>query len=126
MHNKDNLKLREIIDQEFQAQFEEERDLSRVKTKEQILKVQSKNCKAYNRRKALTKYKIGDLVVIKQTQFGPGRKLWAKYLGPYVIEKVKPNNTYNVRKIGNHEGRMYILLLAPNTLNHGISINLNK
>lgn len=86
MRNEKDLKLRQIIEQEFQAQFEKERDQVRAKPKEQISKIQSENCKTYNlRRRSPRKYVVGDLVAIKRTQFGPGRKLRAKYLGPYSI-----------------------------------------
>ena len=67
--------------------------------------MQSENCKTYNlRRKKATEYQVGDLVGIKRTQLGPGWKLRAKYLGSYLIEKVKPNDTYDVIKSGSHEG----------------------
>jgi len=54
--------------------------------------MQSENCKTYNlRRKTAFKRKIGNLVAIKRTQLGPGKKLRAKYLDQYRIEKVKAN-----------------------------------
>ena len=67
--------------------------------------MQSENCKTYNlRRKKATEYQVGDVVAIKRTQLGSGRKLRGKYLGAYLIEKVKPNDTYDVIKSGVHEG----------------------
>ena len=45
MCDETDLKLREVIEQEFRSKFEEERNEIRARTKEQILKVQSKNCK---------------------------------------------------------------------------------
>ena len=45
MRDETDLKLREVIEQEFRSKFEEERNEIRARTKEQILKVQSKNCK---------------------------------------------------------------------------------
>ncbi|KAG7197680.1 hypothetical protein KM043_014442 [Ampulex compressa] len=111
--NKKDLKLWKIIEQEFQTQFEKERDQVRVKAKEQILKIQSENCKTYNlRRRPLRKYPIENLVAIKRTQFGPGRKLRAKYLGPYSIKKVKPNDTYDESKVGDHEGPVFTSICA--------------
>lgn len=105
MCSKLDLKLREMVEEEFRLQFEEERNQSRIKAKEQILKVQSENCKTYNlRRKKSSKYNVGDLVAIKRTQLGPGRKLRAKYLGPYAIKKIKSNDPYDVTKMGDHEG----------------------
>ncbi|KYN18246.1 hypothetical protein ALC57_09448 [Trachymyrmex cornetzi] len=105
MRDETDLKLREVIEQEFKSRFEEERNEIRARAKEQILKVQSENCKTYNlRRKKATEYQVGNLVAIKRTQLGPGRKLRAKYLGPYQVEKIKPNDTYDVIKSGSHEG----------------------
>ena len=43
-------------------------------------------------------------MAIKLTQFGPGFKLKPKYLGPYQVSKVKPNDTYDVEKVGLFEG----------------------
>lgn len=43
-------------------------------------------------------------MAIKRTQLGPGRKLRANYLGPYVIKKTKANDTYDVAKVGDDEG----------------------
>lgn len=61
--------------------------------------MQSENCKIYNlRHRKLSKYNIGDLVAIKRILLGSGRKLRAKYLGPYEIKKTKLNNTYDVTK----------------------------
>jgi len=77
----------------------------RTRAKEQILKVQPENCKTYNlKRKTALKHKVGNVVAIKRTQLGPGRKLRVKYLGPYRIGKVKTNDTYDVIKVGEHEG----------------------
>ncbi|KYN14899.1 hypothetical protein ALC57_12891, partial [Trachymyrmex cornetzi] len=105
MRDDTDLRLQEIIEQEFQSQFEEERNQIRTKAKEQIFKVQAENCKTYNLRlKKAQKYKVGEVVAIKRTQLGAGQKLRAKYLGPYRIEKAKFNDTYDVVKIGDHEG----------------------
>lgn len=104
MRNKFDLKLREMVEKEFWLQFEKERNQFRIKAKEQILKIQSGNCKTYNfRHKKSSNYNIGDLVAIRRTQLGPGRKLRAKYLSSYVIKKTKSNDTYDVTKVGDHE-----------------------
>lgn len=50
------------------------------------------------------KYKLGELVAIKRVQMTPGRKVRAKYLGPYRIVKIKFNNTYDVKREGPGEG----------------------
>lgn len=60
------------------------------------------------RRREPNKYKINDLVAIKRVQLGPSKKLCAKYLGPYKIVKVKPNNSYDVKREIPGEGPMNI------------------
>lgn len=77
----------------------------RKNAKEQIFKIQSENRKSYNlRRRPPNKYKIGDLVAIKRTQYGPGLKLKRKYLGPYEVVKIKLNDTYDVKRASDSEG----------------------
>lgn len=87
MHEETDIKLREIIKQEFLKQFEEELNQTRIRAKEQILKVQSENCGSYNLKKGEKKRRT------KRTQLGPGRKLRAKYLGRYRIIKVESNDS---------------------------------
>lgn len=82
------------------ACFLQERDDLRLAAKESILKIQEENVRNYNRgRKESHKYKEGDLVAIKRTQFGVCLKLKPKYLGPYVVKKVKRNDRYDVEKL---------------------------
>ncbi|KYQ53535.1 hypothetical protein ALC60_00061, partial [Trachymyrmex zeteki] len=108
LRDETDFQLREMVEQEIQSQFEIERNELRNRAKKQILKVQSENCKTYNlRRKPASKYNIDDLVAIKRTQLGSGRKLRAKYLSPYRIQKIKPNDTYDVIKVGEHEGPIH-------------------
>jgi len=73
--------------------------------KDQILKVQLEQQKSFNKfRKEVTRYRIGDLVAIKRTQFLPTSKLSRKFLGPYRITCKEGQNRYKVLKIGAHEG----------------------
>ncbi|GBN54671.1 Pro-Pol polyprotein, partial [Araneus ventricosus] len=96
-------KLKEMV-AEFQANFEAQREL-RKHAKQQIFKIQEENRKTYNlRRREPKPYRVGDLVAIKRTQFGPHLKLKPKYFGPYSIMRAKGGNTYDVIKEGNHEG----------------------
>ena len=75
-----DLKLKEIIGEEMQDNFEESRDELRRRARTQILKVQDENRRTYNMRRRKAKcYKLGDLVAIKRTQFGPGLKLKPSY-----------------------------------------------
>lgn len=105
MKNKEDIRLKELIDREVIEQFNSEREELRAECKKQISKVQEENRRTYNLRRRNPKiYKIGDLVAIKRTQFGPGLKLNRKYLGPYEITKVKPGERYDVARVGNHDG----------------------
>lgn len=100
----DDIFIREIIEKELIAIFEENRDDTRGQTKESIKRVQQKNRRGFDKqRKPATTYNIGDLVSIKRTQAKPGLKLAAKYLGPYRIKKTLRNDRYIVKKIGEHE-----------------------
>ncbi|GBO02052.1 Pro-Pol polyprotein [Araneus ventricosus] len=107
MRDKSDLKIRELIEKEIRSYFQESRENLRKGAKQQILKVQESNRKTYYlRRKPLNKYKINDIVAIKRTQHGPGLKFKFKFLGPYKITKIKPNDTYDV-KIGFIEGPVH-------------------
>uniref|UniRef100_A0A6P7GZH6 Uncharacterized protein LOC114348422 n=1 Tax=Diabrotica virgifera virgifera TaxID=50390 RepID=A0A6P7GZH6_DIAVI len=105
MKNKEDIRIRELIEEEAIKIYDEDRKELRERCKEQIYNVQAENKKGYNsRRKRARIYKEKDLVAIKRTQFGPGLKLKIKFLGPYEIVKVKDNDRYDVIKIGEHEG----------------------
>uniref|UniRef100_A0A0A1XBC7 Transposon Ty3-G Gag-Pol polyprotein n=1 Tax=Zeugodacus cucurbitae TaxID=28588 RepID=A0A0A1XBC7_ZEUCU len=105
MRTPDDLNIKQLIDEEIRLQYQEGRDEIRQHAKEQILKIQTENKKTYNlRRKPANQYTVNDLVAVKRTQFGGGLKLKPKYLGPYQIIKVKTNNTYDVKKVGEAEG----------------------
>lgn len=107
MRLKEDSKMRELIEQEWTARFEEHRDELREAAKNQIIKVQEENKRGYDRKhKESIKYQAGDLVAIKRTQFGPGLKLCAKFRGPYKVTRVMRNDWYSVAKIGEHEGPM--------------------
>lgn len=105
MRMKDNISIREIIEKELIAIFEENRDEIRSQAKECIRRIQQENRHGFDkRRRPATIYNIGDLVAIKRTQAKPGLKFAAKYLGPYRITRVLRNDRYMVEKVGEHEG----------------------
>ncbi|KAG5867576.1 hypothetical protein JTB14_033256 [Gonioctena quinquepunctata] len=63
------------------------------------------NRRTFNlRRRKPRLYKKGDLVAIERTHFGVGIKIQRKFLGPYEVTKMKPNDRYDVVKVGHHEG----------------------
>ncbi|GBM12627.1 hypothetical protein AVEN_146802-1 [Araneus ventricosus] len=95
-------KLKEMVEAEFQANFEAQREELRKHAKQQIFKIQEENRKTYNlKRREPKPYRVGDLVAIKRIQFGPNLKLKPKYFGPYSITRAKGGN--DVIKEGNHE-----------------------
>lgn len=99
MKQNNDILIKDALEEEFRLHFEQDRDQLRMKAKNQILKVQNENRKTYNlRRRKATEYKINDLIAIKRVQVGPGKKLCAKFLGPYKVVRVKPNNSYDVKR----------------------------
>ncbi|KAG5319684.1 TF26 protein, partial [Pseudoatta argentina] len=105
MRLKDDLELKQIIEDETILWLQEKRETLREQAKIAIEKVQKKNQRVYNRkRKRPNTYSIGDLVAIKRTQITPGSKLYPKYLGPYQIIHVLRGDRYVVSKVGEHEG----------------------
>ncbi|XP_074097628.1 uncharacterized protein LOC141526492 [Cotesia typhae] len=105
MRLKEDVDLKKLLEREWTAQFEEEREELRQAARKQIKKTQEQNRKGYNKnRKPASKYEEGDLVAIQRTQFGPGLKLKGKFLGPYHVSRVLRNDRYLVEKVGEHEG----------------------
>uniref|UniRef100_A0A6P7GYC8 Uncharacterized protein LOC114343798 n=1 Tax=Diabrotica virgifera virgifera TaxID=50390 RepID=A0A6P7GYC8_DIAVI len=105
MKNKKDLRMKEIIEQEIIKQFDEDREMLRKESRRQLIKIPEENRRRYDlRRKRPRMYKKGDLVAIKRTQFGGGLKLLKKYFGPYVVVQVNPNDRYEVKKSGYHDG----------------------
>ncbi|KYN50182.1 hypothetical protein ALC62_03106 [Cyphomyrmex costatus] len=115
MRLKDDLKLKELINSEVIESLQQGRNEMRAQASEAINKVQKENSRTYNRkRKKSNIHKIGNLVAIKRTQFTPGSKLLAKYLGPYRIVSPKGTDRYVVEKVGEHEGPFSTTSAADN------------
>ncbi|KAK9718781.1 hypothetical protein QE152_g23008 [Popillia japonica] len=57
-----------------------------------------------DKRKEAHKYRIGDVVAIKRTQFATQGKCKTRFLGPYKITAVRAHDRYDVEKLGNVEG----------------------
>ena len=60
------------------------------------------------KKKRIDTYQVGDKVLIKNRQLpssieGIARKLLLLYTGPYIITKVKGNNTYEIKSINNNK-----------------------
>lgn len=85
---KDDLQIRDLLNKKAIAVFNEDHSELRTKAKTLILKIQNENKKAYNLRR---NQDVADPIAIKRTQFGSGRKLKPKFLGPYKVLKVKRN-----------------------------------
>ncbi|KAG5308611.1 TF29 protein, partial [Pseudoatta argentina] len=105
MRLKDDLEVKQIIEDETILLLQEKRETLREQAKIAVEKVQKENQRVYNRkRKRPNTYSIGDLVAIKRTQITPGSKLYPKYLGPYQIIHVLRGDRYVVSTVGEHEG----------------------
>lgn len=105
MKTKEDIQLKEMIEQEMIESFVTEREELRNRAKQQIRKLRDENKRTFNaKRKQATQHDVGDLVAIKRTQFGTGLKLRGKYFGPYKVIKSKGNDRYEVEKVGIHEG----------------------
>ncbi|UYV67076.1 hypothetical protein LAZ67_4003830 [Cordylochernes scorpioides] len=105
MRKEEDLRLLEMIEEDLALTFDEERDQKRKAAKQEILKIQEENRNTFNKkRKKAFVYKEGDLVVIQKTQFATKSKLYPKYIGPYKVIKIKPNDRYNVEKFADFEG----------------------
>lgn len=102
---KENQSIRETIEQEWVTTFQEDRDDLRRRAQEGISKVQQENRRSFNKRRTeAMQYKEGDLVAIRRTQYAPGLKFNAKFLGPYEVKRILRNNRYLVQKIGESAG----------------------
>ena len=102
---RDDPQMRQLVEDDWAAMFQEERDQLREIAKRRIEELQTRNRQTFNkRRKKATIYKTGDLVAIERTQGGPGLKLHSKFLGPYCLVKVLRNDRYVVQREGEHEG----------------------
>ncbi|GFX33060.1 transposon Ty3-G Gag-Pol polyprotein [Trichonephila clavipes] len=76
INNKTDLRIQQLIDEQLQLEFNENRELLRKAAKTQILKVQNENKKSYNlRRKSPYLYSVKDLVAIKNA-----KRTWTKTL----------------------------------------------
>ncbi|XP_011688730.1 PREDICTED: uncharacterized protein K02A2.6-like [Wasmannia auropunctata] len=84
LRSKADFRLKELLEEELRDQFQNER----------------KRIASYREKSDFR----SDLVAIKRTQQSPGLKLRPKFLGPYKITNVKPNDTYDVERVGTHEG----------------------
>uniref|UniRef100_A0A0E4C765 Integrase catalytic domain-containing protein n=1 Tax=Anopheles gambiae TaxID=7165 RepID=A0A0E4C765_ANOGA len=104
MRHEGDLRLGELMEEIRVAQHHDQREQTRAGVRVSIEKAQEEQRRSYDlRARSATTYREGDLVVIKRTQFGPGRKYAAEYLGPYKVTSVRPHDRYDVEKI-NGEG----------------------
>ncbi|KFM57817.1 hypothetical protein X975_10747, partial [Stegodyphus mimosarum] len=105
MKNKEDLRISEILNEEYLKQLMQERDETRKDAKNSILMLQQENHKQFNkRRKKPRLYKVGDLVAIQRTQYGTSLKLRPRFHGPYKVISITSNDRYEVEKVRCHEG----------------------
>ena len=105
MKNKDDIRIKDMLHEENLQSTLCIKQQMREEAKKHILEVQEQSKRQYDKRRKIAQtYSIGDKIAIKRTQFGGGMKLRPKYFGPYEIVNVRPNDRYDVKKIGRHEG----------------------
>ncbi|GFV32641.1 transposon Ty3-I Gag-Pol polyprotein [Trichonephila clavipes] len=98
INNKIDLRIQQLIDEQLQLEFNENRELLRKAAKTQILKVQNENKKSYNLRRKSYLYSVKDLVAIKNAT-RTWTKICNKFIGPYKITQVKPNDTKTSKNV---------------------------
>lgn len=99
IRKKEDLEIRELIQQEFTNNFCDNREQIRLDVRQQIEKIQAENKITFNKkRKIPQEYAIGDIVAIKRTQFVTGNKLASLFLGPYEVTSKGRGNRYSVKK----------------------------
>lgn len=80
MRLRENIELKEFIEEDVIVCMQEKRSLLRERAKITIEKIQCKNRKNYNsKRKKANAYEVSDLVAIKRTQVAPESKFRAKF-----------------------------------------------
>ncbi|GFU20899.1 transposon Tf2-9 polyprotein [Trichonephila clavipes] len=105
MRNKEDILIKDLLLEEIAKELLEQSEFLRNDAKRNFETLQSENRKTYNRRrKKASLYKEGDLVAIQRIQFGAGLKLRPKFLGPYKVTKVNPEDRYEVEKVVQHDG----------------------
>lgn len=101
----DSSELRELINEFFVKELDQEREQIRSEARENIRKLQEENKRDFDlKRKKEKEYKVNDLVAIKRTQYGVGLKLKGKFLGPYKVVATKEHGRYEVERVGDTEG----------------------
>ncbi|KAL7290410.1 hypothetical protein TKK_0016101 [Trichogramma kaykai] len=107
-----DLAISELLEKARQEDFLQSRAQFRNVAVKQIHKVQQENRNSFEaHRKSARRYRLGDIVAIKRTQFGSGLKFALKYFGPYQVVKIKDGDRYEVEKLGDGEGYEERILL---------------
>ncbi|GJQ71848.1 hypothetical protein Trydic_g11526 [Trypoxylus dichotomus] len=100
----EDMKIKEIIEAEYEAAFVEDRSHLREKAKKGIQKIQEEYRRSLNKKRKLPqKYNLGVLIAIKRTQFSVG-KLTTKFLSPYKVIAIKSCDRCDVEEVSAGEG----------------------
>lgn len=98
MNHPGNHSIKEAVQIEYSRCHEVDQVENRQFAKKQIQKAQTQQQRTLNTlRKKAVSYRLGDLVVIKRTQFLPSSKLCRKFLGSYRVIGREGNERYKVR-----------------------------
>ncbi|GFW14306.1 transposon Ty3-I Gag-Pol polyprotein [Trichonephila clavipes] len=107
MKQKEDLKIKHLLENQLREQFIDERETLRNEAKENILRLQDENKKQYNKHCTLAyNYKPGDAVAVQRTQFGTGLKLRPKYFNRMRSQKSTNTILMKYRKLDNVKVKM--------------------
>lgn len=105
MRTPEQITILEALEEEMAEIYNDDRERIREEAKANLIKIQEENKRNFDKgRKPARKYKVGEAVAIKRTQFRTQSKLLPKFLGPYQIIKSKNNDRYDLLKVGDGEG----------------------
>lgn len=100
-----DVNVMEMLEKEMAEMHCDARDELRQQAKVSILAAQDEQRRQYNKKtKAARRYKVGDIVAIKKTQFEIAAKIKSKFVGPYRVTRVGCNDRYDVERLDTGEG----------------------
>ena len=105
-------RYRENVSTELYQRMQLSHDTNQQLAHENAEKPISENVKQHNKKAKPRSFKVGDLVLLEQSDFlDKNKKLSEIYKGPLIVTKVKPNNTVGVKTRTDSKKYMYNTML---------------